>query len=278
MRATTGATTDYLGATGEDDDVTMRPGYRPDDEHPWIGEWGDDESMERARKVRVAMSMMLDWDRLSEKIFGGLAGRGWSWYGWTPEHPEWEPGWQIDYDPDKARRLLAEAGYGDGFSFGYWVPPDVTAVIDPELGENIAQMWVEGGLDPKIENTGYPSRRQSLIDRSIDIPWAWATNGYAARKDTNAVGANVPRANSWNSGLEFPDEIGQLWRKIEEESDPSRKRAINATVTDFVNHWRLYSPVVNVVPYWAVRPEVKSWDPYTGNLPYFNSPHTISLK
>ena len=61
------ATTDYLGAAGEGNDVTMRPGYLPDDEHPWIGEWGNDESMERARKVRTAMSMMLDWERLSER-------------------------------------------------------------------------------------------------------------------------------------------------------------------------------------------------------------------
>ena len=272
------ASTDYLGAAGEGNDVTMRPGYLPDDDHPWIGEWGNDESMERARKVRTAMSMMLDWERLSEEFFGRLAQRSWSWYGWTPEHAEWDPVWQIDYDPDTAQQLLKEAGFGDGFSFGYWVPPDVSIVIDPELGETIAQMWIDGGLDPRIEKTGYGARRQSLVDRSIDIPWAWATNGSSVPKDTNAVGANVPRAGGWNSGLEFPDEIGQLWRKIEEESESDKKRAINAEVTDFVNHWRLYSPVVNVIPFWAVRPEVTSWDPYTGNLPYFNSPHTISLK
>ena len=61
------ATTDYLDAAGEGNDVTMRQGYKPDDEHPWIGEWGNDESMERARKIRTAMSMMLDWERLSDK-------------------------------------------------------------------------------------------------------------------------------------------------------------------------------------------------------------------
>ena len=127
------ATTDYLGAAGDGNDVTMRPGYLPDDDHPWIGEWGNDESMERARKVRTAMSMMLDWESLSEKIFGGLAQRSWSWYGWTPEHAEWDPGWRINYDPDTAQQLLEEAGFGDGFSFGYWVPPDVSIVIDPRV-------------------------------------------------------------------------------------------------------------------------------------------------
>ena len=272
------ATTDYLGSAGEGNDVTMRPGYLPDDDHPWIGEWGNDESMERARKVRTAMSMMIDWERLNDSIFGGLADRGWSWYGWTPDHLEWDPQWEIKYDPDTAQQFLEEAGFGDGFSFGYWVPPDVSVVVNLDLGEAIAQMWVDGGLDPKIEKSGYSARRPTLVARSIDIPWAWTTNGNAAPKDINAVSANVPRVGSWNSGLEFPDEIGLLWRKIEEEWEPAKKRAINAEVSDFVNYWRLYSPVVNVIPFWAVRPEVTSWDPYTGNLPYFNSPHTISLK
>ena len=272
------ATTDYLGAAGEGNDVTMRPGYKPDDDHPWIGEWGNDESMERARKIRTAMSMMLDWERLSEKIFGGLADRGWAWYGWTPEHPEWNPEWQIDYDPETAQQLLEEAGYGDGFSFGYWVTPDVTVVIDPEFGEAMAQMWVDGGLSPEIEKTAYSARRPTLVARSIDIPWAWSTGGNTSPKDTNAVGSTVPRAGSWNSGQEFPDEIGKLWHDIENEREPAKKREINVVVSNFANYWRLYSPVVNVVPFWAVRPEVSSWDPYTGNLPYFNNPHTIGLK
>ena len=231
------ATTDYLGVEGPGVDVTTRPGYLPDDDHPWIGEWGNDESMERARKVRTAMSMMLDWRQLSQLVFDGLADRGWSWYGWHPEHSEWNPEWQVDYDPDTAQQLLEEAGYGNGFSFGYWVPSDVSIVIEPDLGEAIAQMWVDGGLDPRIEKTGYGARRPSLISRSIDIPWAWTTNGNRTPKDTNAVGSNVPRAGAWNSGLEFPDEIGLLWHTIEQEFNPAAKRAINAQVTDFVNYW-----------------------------------------
>ena len=158
------------------------------------------------------------------------------------------------------------------------VPPDVSVVIDPELGEGIAQMWVEGGLDPKIERTRYGERRPTLVDRFIDIPWAWVTSGNADPKDTNAVDRGIPRAGSWNPGLEFPAEIGLLVYDFHAQPDSAGKRAINAEVTDFVNNWRLFAPVVNVVPYWAVRPEVTSWAPYTGNLPYFNSPHTISLK
>ncbi len=272
------ASTDYVGAAGEGNDVTQRPGYLHDDEHPWIGEWGNDESMERARKIRTAMSLMIDWERLSDKIFGGLADRGWSQYGWNPDDPEWDSSWEIGYDPAMATQLLGEAGFADGFSFGFWIPPDVTVVIDPEFAEAIAQMWVDGGIQPEIEKTAYSARRPTLVARSMDIPWAFSANGgNSTPRDTNAVGSHVPRAGSWGSGLELPDEVGKLWHDIEAEREPAKKREINASVSDFFNSWRLYTPVVDVVPFWAVRPEISAWDPYTGNLPYFSNPHTIAL-
>ena len=271
------ASTDYLGAAGEGNDVTARPGYNHDDEHPWIGEWGNDESMERARKIRTAMTMMLNWETLADKIFGGLADRGYSFYGWSPDDPEWRPEWEIDYDPDMAQQLLEEAGYADGFSFGYWIPPDVSVAIDPELGEAMAQMWVDGGLSPEIEKTAYSARRPTLVNRSMDLPWAFRVEGSTSPKDTNAVGSHVPRGGSWNSGMELPDVIGQMWQVIEDEREPANKRKINAEVSDFFNKWRLFSPVVEVVPYWALHPDVTEWSPYQGNIHFFNNPHTIRL-
>lgn len=272
------ASTDYLGAAGQGNDPAARPGYKPDAEHPWIGKWGDEASMEKARKVRTAMALMVDRDRLNEKILGGLGQPSFSFLGWTSQHPEWKPEWKLDYNVAEAKKLLAEVGLSAGFEFGYWVPPDVTSVIDPEIAEAIAQMWVDGGLKPKIEKTAYSARRPTLVSRSIDIPWAWNMGGAASPKDSNGVGPHVPRAGSWNSGTEFPDEIGKLWKTIEDEREPANKRKLNVQVTEFVNKWRTYINFVESTPFYGVRPEVAEWKPYTGNLPYFDSPETIKLK
>lgn len=271
------ASSDYLGAAGQGNDPKARPGYKPDAEHPWIGKWGDNASMEKAMKVRMAMAMMIDRSKLNDKILGGLGKPTYSFFGWTEKHPEWKAEWKLEYDVAKAKALLSEVGLASGFEFGYWIPPDVGSVIDPEIGEAMAQMWVDGGLRPKIEKTAYSARRPTLVARSIDIPWAWNMNGEDSPKDTNAVGPHVPRAGSWNSGTEFPDEIGKLWQQIEDEREPAKKRAINVQVAEFVNHWRTYANFVETTPLWAVRPEITSWEPYTGNLPYFNSGHNIVL-
>ena len=138
-------------------------------------------------------------------------------------------------------------------------------VIDPELGENLARMWIDGGLEPKIEKTGYGARRQSLIvTRSIDIPWAWTTNGILrSRRISNAVGNNVPRAGSLELRTRVPrrhrSSCGTTSRKNVRIRPPSERSTRKSS--DFVNYWRLYAPVVDVIPFWAVRPEVTSWRP-----------------
>ena len=267
------ATTDYLDAAGEGNDVTMRPGYLPDGEHPWIGEWGNDESMERARKVRTAMSMMLDWERLGDKIFGGLADRGWSYYGWTPDHAEWRPEWEINYDPDTAQQLLEEAGYADGFSFGYWIPPDVTIVIDPEFGEAMAQMWVDGGLEPMIEKTGYSAHAGlPLLNRSIDIPVGMDDQLAEAglrRIQTPLSSPTCRVPASWNSGLEFPDRDWPVVAEVieagvgtgQKKGDQRGSLGLRQLLAALLPGGKRRSP------FWAVRPEVTSWDPYIREPP-----------
>ena len=49
-----------------------RDGYTPDDEHPWIGNIDDPEHMEKARKVRVAMSMAVDQETILAEVFDGF--------------------------------------------------------------------------------------------------------------------------------------------------------------------------------------------------------------
>ena len=56
---------------------------------------------------------------------------------------------QSAYDPDKARALLKEAGYGDGLELSFALPPPSYA---RRGGEIIAAMLAEVGVTAKIEN------------------------------------------------------------------------------------------------------------------------------
>ena len=77
---------------------------------------------ENARKVRQAMNKAIDRQEILDTLFAGKAEliRTWAFHpslpGWNPE---WDGGakWEelYGYDPERAKELLAEAGYPDGF-------------------------------------------------------------------------------------------------------------------------------------------------------------------
>ncbi|MEX2356401.1 MAG: ABC transporter substrate-binding protein [Thermaerobacterales bacterium] len=57
---------------------------------------------------------------------------------------------QFEYNPDKARELLAEAGYPDGFKVPMWVPVG-TYVSAQEISEAIAEMTRQVGIEFELE-------------------------------------------------------------------------------------------------------------------------------
>ena len=91
-------------------------GWDPD--APWVSANPDLDSPEwdAARKVRLAMMIAIDRQKLIEELLHGEA-VPLSMLAWSnqPGKPEWV--WE--YDVARARQLLAEAGYPDGFKWTF---------------------------------------------------------------------------------------------------------------------------------------------------------------
>ncbi|MCV6584995.1 MAG: ABC transporter substrate-binding protein [Marinibacterium sp.] len=73
-------------------------------------------------RVRQAMSMAINRQAIADRLFGGEAtvANQFSpkYRTGAPELPE------LEYNPEKAKELLAEAGYGDGFTIDFYAPSD----------------------------------------------------------------------------------------------------------------------------------------------------------
>ena len=105
---------------------------------------------ERARKVRLALNLAVDKRAIIQQVLGGLgtpAGTvnfyptdAWATEALVQPYP---------YDPAKARALLAEAGYANGFE----VTMNLTAWPGrgflPDVGEAVATYWEKVGLKVK---------------------------------------------------------------------------------------------------------------------------------
>jgi peptide/nickel transport system substrate-binding protein len=144
----------YVGM-GEADFEERRPGAfncLKDDACPWVSPNPDINSpeWERARKVREAMLISVDRQAIVDSFLDGegLPQSLWTWenalHRLPPKYREWE------FNPDRARQLLAEAGYEDGFDM------IVTASTRGVAGEHasceaVAEYFEDIGIRTQID-------------------------------------------------------------------------------------------------------------------------------
>jgi peptide/nickel transport system substrate-binding protein len=100
-------------------------------------------------RVRQALNYATDIDTIITTIMQGNAYRlaGALGPGLAGYDPELEP---YAYDPDKARELLAEAGYADGFDL-VLTSPNGRYLNDRLASEAIAGMWTEVGVRTTVQ-------------------------------------------------------------------------------------------------------------------------------
>ena len=110
-------------------------------------------------RVREAMSLAINREAIIDRLLNGLAQPAGQLAGPTMVgfNPELEP---TAYDPERARELLAEAGYEDGFRI-VLNGPNNRYVADGQIAQAIAQMLSAVGIETEVEtmpsNVFFPS-------------------------------------------------------------------------------------------------------------------------
>jgi peptide/nickel transport system substrate-binding protein len=100
-------------------------------------------------RVRQALSKSINRDGIVERVMEGVAVPAGqllaeSFFGTSPNlKPE-------KYDPDGAKKLLADAGFPNGFTVTIHGPND-RYINDGRIIQTVAQMWSRIGIDAKVE-------------------------------------------------------------------------------------------------------------------------------
>ena len=146
--------------------LPTRDSYNPDT--PWTG---PDPLDENSVKVRQAMNIAIDREAIIEKVLFGeadpvavpwlfdVAGAPWHSDRWVP----------YEYDPDKAKRLLAEAGYPNGFETNAFDVPLAYYPANADVMQVLAGFWRDIGITINETTVEYrPTLRTRLVDRTTD--------------------------------------------------------------------------------------------------------------
>ncbi len=123
------------------------------------------------KRVRQAMNIAINRPALAQALLGGKV-QPLRIEGYHPKLDSaiwpglWNPDWDrrfeelYGYDPSRAKKLLEEAGYKNGFEFTLYLytMPGLPEIID--IGQALALDWQAVGLTPKLVNVDFARARE----------------------------------------------------------------------------------------------------------------------
>ena len=170
-------------------------------------------------RVREAMNLAVNRDELAEFVFGGLAAPG-AVYPVPAKAPVTDPSLEpYPYDPDRARELLAEAGYEDGFEVTIHSYPRSDVPEGPRMIEALAGYFDEVGIKANILASEYSQYRTER--RAQTIPGQMGYLGAPNRPFPGFVGLMRALQHSTSPFTSTKDpEFDRLVEQMEETLDP----------------------------------------------------------
>jgi peptide/nickel transport system substrate-binding protein len=183
------------------------------------------------KRVRQAVYQAIDIDTIVGRVMRGAATPTGAMVtdgirGYQPDMSR-----RLPYDPDASRRLLAEAGYPNGFEVSLNCPND-RYVNDSEVCQavvaNLARVGVTVRLQAEPKATYFP---RVLKRETSFFMLGWTPAGFDAHNvlftvlGTPATGAQGGQGQ-WNFGAYSNPALDELAVKIQSELDESRRNAM----------------------------------------------------
>ncbi len=210
--------------------VCPAPGYSPDklayvssNPDPASPEW------ERARKVREAMAIAIDRDKIVEELLGG-EGAASSMWGWLGHESRELPDWTRVYDIERAKQLLKEAGWEDGFEVE--LTPSIRGVpVETEACEAVGDMWADIGITARLQKIPYGSIRPSMLARTLEGITCHAL--FPVPSPLIAIGYIYDIKSNWSGGADHPF-ITPLLGEANDTFDSEARWKLTQELGDFI--------------------------------------------
>lgn len=212
------------------------------------------------RRVREALYRAIDRDAIAENILPGLA---------VPIKGQFHPdSWganpnvqEYPYDPEKAKELLAEAGYPDGFETKL-AHPTGRFPSDAKVAEAVQGYWAAVGVKVELESGDIATWVSNM--RSGTFPtWMHSSWGYGIDPDLAAY----PRWHSGNWGgagnyLHFKDaRVDELLEMAQATLDQDERQKYYQEMDQILTDYIPRVPLYGMIESWAYNRKLKNFQP-----------------
>ena len=224
---------------------------------PWAGDPQDKKSQESARKVRLAMNLAVDKKAIINGLWKGTGSETPFTYYYYPFQKGYSADWKIPpYDPERAKKLLAEAGYGGGFEVRVNPMVMVYALDGPDIMEAVALDWEKVGIRskrvPESLSTFGPKARQRKTTKTF-----WAYGAPPFDEPMLAWSRVLHSKGTFNLLCDGPydEDIETAMKEFNADKRAALTRALGQKLYD---DYRGVMVGVRSIT-WAMSPKVGSW-------------------
>ncbi len=228
---------------------------------PWISASADVESAEwqRARDVREALRISIDRESILDNVLDGEGYANnpyWRWTGYEQFFDAEMRNTQPEYDPERARQLLADAGYGEGFSIDMALTQR-SYPGTPKVGEAVCVMWEEIGVSCNQQRMPMTAFRPHFVNRT------W--KGYNTHDNSpsdeplDAYNQGVSSKGLIMRGMEHPYLDAQVEAMFREPNFEQRME-IQRETAKWILENAVHFPIAAINVVWPVGAEIDLWN------------------
>jgi peptide/nickel transport system substrate-binding protein len=224
---------------------------------PWVGDPKDPKSWENARKVRLALNLAVNKKAIYTGLWRGRGGDTPYSYYYYPFNRGYSTAWTVPpHDPERAKKLLAEAGHGGGFDVRVNPYVQLVAQDGPDVMEAVALDWEKIGLKvkrvPEATSSFGPKGRLRKTNKTFSVygspPYDEPVAGW--ERVAHAKGA----FNLLLDGT-YDEEIDAAMREFDTERRAKLTQAIGQKMYDGYHGVMLGMKSIT----WALGKKVNAW-------------------
>ncbi len=205
-------------------------------------------------RVRQALALTLDRAQICEHIMEGFMPAT----SLTPKMGSYEPEPKLQFDPERARALLAEAGFPDGDGF----PVFSLLIARPSAraaAEAFQAMWLEHlNIRINIQNRDWGS----YINAQQTLNFDMASAGWIGDYLDPTTFLNMWTAGNGNNNTGWSDpRYEALLREAALKAEPAERFALFREAESLLMEALPIIPISHYTRNYLLRPEVKGWHP-----------------
>ena len=210
------------------------------------------------KRVREALNLALDRVAIKRSIMRGLSGPG------ALMIPPGVNGYDaaLDAPPkpdlDKARKLLAEAAYPQGFEVPLHCPNN-RYVNDEQVCQAAVSMWAKVGVKARLIAAPFSTHSQTFQrGESPFYMLGWGVSTYDALYGMQAWGhtRTTGADGNFNFGKVSDAKLDELIQKIKFEPDVPKRNALIKEALLRIRDEALFIPIHHQIRPWAMKPGV----------------------